>query len=59
MFITKFVYRRSWKSNTNNIKLYFKDSIYLLEMVLSKQQKKEILEQQAQKNTQKELSLLN
>jgi len=37
----------------NNIKLYFKDSIYLLEMVLSKQQKKEILEQQAQKNTTK------
>jgi len=30
MFITKFVYRHSWKSNTNNIKLYFKDSIYLL-----------------------------
>ncbi len=28
MFITKFVYRRSWKSNINNIKLYLKDSIY-------------------------------
>jgi len=53
MFITKFVYRRSWKSNMNNIKLYFKDSIYLLEMTLSEQQKKEILEQQAQKNTTK------
>jgi len=53
MFITKFVYRRSWKSNMNNIKLYFKDSIYLLEMALSEQQKKEILEQQAQKNTTK------
>jgi len=37
----------------NNIKLYFKDSIYLLEMALSEQQKKEILEQQAQKNTTK------
>ena len=41
MFITKFVYRRSWKTNMNNIKLYFKDSIYLLEMALSEQQKKE------------------
>jgi len=30
MFITKFVYRRSWKTNINNIKLYFKYSIYLL-----------------------------
>ena len=29
MFITKFVYRHSWKSNINNIKLYFKNSIYL------------------------------
>ena len=56
MFITKFVYRHSWKSNTNNIKLYFKDSIYLLEMVLSEQQKKEILEQQAQKNTTKRVT---
>jgi len=37
----------------NNIKLYFKDSIYLLEMTLSEQQKKEILEQQAQKNITK------
>ena len=56
MFITKFVYRHSWKSNMNNIKLYFKDSIYLLEMVLSEQQKKEILEQQAQKNTTKRVT---
>ncbi len=53
MFITKFVYRRSWKSNINNIKLYFKDSIYLLKMTLSEQQKKEIAEQQVQKNTTK------
>ena len=53
MFITKFVYRHSWKSNINNIKLYFKDSIYLLKMALSEQQKKEIAEQQAQKNTTK------
>jgi len=42
MFITKFVYRRSWKTNMNNIKLYFKDSIYLLNMSLTEQQKKEI-----------------
>jgi len=37
----------------NNIKLYFKDSIYLLKMTLSEQQKKEIAEQQTQKNTTK------
>ena len=53
MFITKFVYRRSWKTNMNNIKLYFKDSIYLLKMTLTEQQKKEIAEQQNQKNTTK------
>ena len=53
MFITKFVYRRSWKTNMNNIKLYFKDSIYLLKMALTEQQKKEITEQQNQKNTTK------
>ena len=53
MFITKFVYRHSWKTNINNIKLYFKDSIYLLLMELSEQQKKEITEQQNQKNTTK------
>jgi len=56
MFITKFVYRCSWKTNTNNIKLYSKDSIYLLIMPLSKQQKKEILEQQSQKNTTKRVT---
>jgi len=56
MFITKFVYRHSWKSNINNIKLYFKDSIYLLKMTLSEQQKKEITEQQAQKNTTKRVT---
>jgi len=56
MFITKFVYRRSWKSNINNIKLYFKDSIYLLKMTLSEQQKKEIKDQQAQQNTTKRVT---
>ena len=40
----------------NNIKLYFKDSIYLLLMSLSEQQKKEILEQQTQKNTTKRVT---
>jgi len=29
MFITKFVYRYSWKTNKNNIKLCLKNSIYL------------------------------
>ena len=56
MFITKFVYRCSWKSNTNNIKHYFTDSIYLLKMTLSEQQKKAILEQQTQKNTTKRVT---
>ena len=56
MFITKFVYRHSWKSNTDNIKLYFKDSIYLLNMALTEQQKKEITEQQSQKNTTKRVT---
>ena len=40
----------------NNIKLYFKDSIFLLQMTLSKEQKKEILEQQTQKNTTKRVT---
>ena len=39
-----------------NIKLYFKDSIYLLKMSLTEQQKKEILEQQNQKNTTKRVT---
>jgi len=56
MFITKFVYRRSWKTNKDNIKLYFKDSIFKLQMPLSEQQKKEISEQQAQKNTTKRVT---
>jgi len=40
----------------NNIKLYKKDSIYLLQMALSEQQKKEILEQQSQKSTTKRVT---
>ena len=58
MFITKFVYRRSWKSNMNNIKLYLKDSINFLQMPLSEQQKKEILDQQNQRNTTKRVTSL-
>ena len=56
MFITKFVYRHSWKTNIYNIKLYFKYSILLLKMPLTKEQQKEILEQQAQKNTTKRVT---
>ena len=50
MVISKFVYRHSWKTNIYNIKLYLQDS-NIFYMALSKEQKKEILEQQAQKNT--------
>jgi len=39
-----------------NIKLYFKDSIYLLNMSLTEQQKREITEQQSQKNTTKRVT---
>ena len=53
MFITKFVYRCSWKTNINNIKLYFENSIYFFKMTLSQQQKKEISDQKAQKNVTK------
>ena len=56
MFITKFVYRRSWKTNIINIKHYSKDSIYYFKMTLSEQQKKEILDQQTQKNTTKRVT---
>ena len=56
MFITKFVYRHSWKTNVNNIKLYFEDSNIFLNMTLSEEQKKEILEQQTQKNTTKRVT---
>ncbi len=56
MFITKFVYRRSWKTNTINIKLVRKDSIIFLGMDLTDQQKKEIVEQQSQKSTTKRVT---
>ena len=49
-------YRLGWKINGYNIKLYPEDSIYKLHMSLSEQQKKEILEQQLQKNTTKRVT---
>ena len=38
MFITKFVYRHSWKSNEHNIKIYKADTIKLLLNYLHKVQ---------------------
>ena len=40
MFITKFVYRRSWKSNTINIKLDNKYSIIFFTHGINKSTKK-------------------
>ena len=51
MFITKFVYRRSWKTNAINIKVIYKDSIKF--MKLTKEQIKEIKDLQSQKNQTK------
>ena len=48
MVITKFVYRRSWKSNINNIKGIARDSITI--MKLTKEQSAEIKNQQSQNN---------
>ena len=59
MFITKFVYRHSWKTNTINIKLLTIDPINLFKMKLTKEQKQEIADQQSQKKRQKELHLQN
>ncbi len=56
MFITKFVYRYSWKTNTNNIKLVFIDSIKLFKMKLTKEQKQEIIDQQSQQNVTKRVT---
>ena len=53
MFITKFVYRHSWKTNIYNIKLFFRDSITLFKMKLTNEQKQEIADQQSQKNQTK------
>jgi len=54
MLITKFVYRRSWKTNIFNIKRLFKDSIIL--MKLTKEQSKEIKDQQTQDNKTKRVT---
>ena len=51
MFITKFVYRHSWKSNIINIKAFQEDSIKI--MKLTNEQLQEIKEQQSQQNQTK------
>ena len=56
MFITKFVYRHSWKTNAINIKLFYRDSIINSKMKLTKEQKQEIADQQAQKNPTKRVT---
>ncbi len=56
MFITKFVYRHSWKTNTFNIKLFKIDSIKLFNMKLTKEQKQEIADQQSQNNQTKRVT---
>ena len=56
MFITRFVYRHSWKTNSINIKLKYKDSIKLFIMKLTKEQKQEIVDQQSQKNVTKRVT---
>ena len=56
MFITKFVYRHSWKTNIINIKLFKIDSISLFKMKLTKEQNQEIKDQQAQKNQTKRVT---
>ena len=56
MFITKFVYRHSWKTNTINIKLLWRDSINKFKMKLTLEQKQEIADQQSQKNQTKRVT---
>jgi len=56
MFITKFVYRHSWKTNTINIKLLIIDSINNFNMKLTKEQQQEIADQQSQKNSTKRVT---
>ena len=57
MFITKFVYRHSWKTNTINIKVIYKDSIKF--MKLTKEQTQEIKDLQSQKNETKRVTAPN
>ena len=54
MVITKFVYRRSWKSNINNIKVITTDSITI--MKLTKEQSEEIKNQQSQSSQTKRVT---
>ena len=54
MFITKFVYRRSWKTNFINIKGITTDSITI--MKLTKEQSEEIKNQQNQNNPTKRVT---
>ena len=54
MVITKFVYRRSWKTNIINIKVIATDSITI--MKLTKEQQEEIKNQQSQRNQTKRVT---
>ncbi len=54
MFITKFVYRHSWKTNTINIKTSHKDSIKI--MKLTKEQLQDIQDQKSQENITKRVT---
>jgi len=54
MVITKFVYRRSWKTNINNIKGITTDSITIIK--LTKEQSDEIKNQQSQNNPTKRVT---
>ena len=54
MIITKFVYRRSWKTNIINIKGITTDSITI--MKLTKEQADEIKNQQSQSNPTKRVT---
>jgi thymidylate synthase (FAD) len=54
MVITKFVYRRSWKTNIINIKGITTDSITI--MKLTKEQSDEIKNQQSQSNPTKRVT---
>tara|TARA_A100001015_G_scaffold108417_1_gene120227 strand:+ start:154 stop:1191 length:1038 start_codon:yes stop_codon:yes gene_type:complete len=56
MFITKFVYRHSWKTNTINIKTSHKDSIKI--MKLTKEQLQDIQDQKSQENVTKRVTAL-
>ena len=55
MVITKFVYRRSWKTNIINIKGITTDSITI--MKLTKEQAEEIKNQQSQSNQTKRVTV--